>query len=178
MASGEMSPAEFAKFLQDSFGLIARHSVDGAIHFICMDWRHIEELMGATKEIYSELKNICVWNKSNAGMGSLYRSKHEFILVFKNGKKPHINNIALGRFGRSRDQCLGLCRPKCIERYQQKCKLALHLTVKPVALVAGCHSRLLKPQWHCPRSSSRRSPWHHVDCRREGDQALGRLPLD
>jgi hypothetical protein len=102
MATGEMSPAEFAKILQDSFGLVAQHSIDGAIHFICMDWRHLEELMGATKTIYSELKNICVWNKSNAGLGSLYRSKHEFIFVFKNGKRPHINNIDLGRFGRSR----------------------------------------------------------------------------
>jgi DNA modification methylase len=135
MASGEMSPAEFKKFLQDSFGLAARHSVDGAIHFICMDWRHVEELMGATKEIYSELKNICVWNKSNAGMGSLYRSKHEFIFVFKNGKKPHINNIALGRFGRSRTNVWEYAGQNVLNG-TSKSKLALHPTVKPVALVA------------------------------------------
>jgi DNA modification methylase len=135
MASGEMSPAEFAKFLQDSFSLVARHSIDGAIHFICMDWRHVEELMGATKEIYSELKNICVWNKSNAGMGSLYRSKHEFIFVFKNGKKPHINNIALGRFGRSRTNVWDYGGQNVLNG-TGKSKLALHPTVKPVALVA------------------------------------------
>jgi DNA modification methylase len=135
MASGEMSPAEFAKFLQNSFGLVARHSIDGAIHFICMDWRHLEELMGATKTIYSELKNICVWNKSNAGMGSLYRSKHEFIFVFKNGKKPHINNIALGRFGRSRTNVWDYAGQNVLNG-TGKSKLALHPTVKPVALVA------------------------------------------
>jgi DNA modification methylase len=135
MASGEMSPAEFAKFLQDSFSLVARHSIDGAIHFICMDWRHIEELMGATKEIYSELKNICVWNKSNAGMGSLYRSKHEFIFVFKNGNKPHINNIVLGRFGRSRTNVWDYAGQNVLNG-TSKSKLALHPTVKPVALVA------------------------------------------
>ena len=133
MASGEMSSPEFAKFLRDSFGLVARHSVNGAIHFICMDWRHVEELMGATKEIYSELKNICVWNKSNAGMGSLYRSKHEFIFVFKNGKKPHINNIELGRFGRSRSNVWDYPSQNVLNG---KSKLALHPTVKPVALVA------------------------------------------
>jgi DNA modification methylase len=135
MATGEMSAAEFAKFLQDSFRLVARHSIDGAIHFICMDWRHVEELMGATKEIYSELKNICVWNKSNAGMGSLYRSKHEFIFVFKNGKKPHINNIALGRFGRSRSNVWDYAGHNGFNG-TGKNKLNLHPTVKPVALVA------------------------------------------
>jgi DNA modification methylase len=135
MASGEMSPAEFTKFLQDSFDLVARHSIDGAIHFICMDWRHLGELMGATKTIYSELKNICVWNKSNAGMGSLYRSKHEFIFVFKNGKKPHINNIALGRFGRSRANVWDYGGQNVFSG-AGKSKLNLHPTVKPVALVA------------------------------------------
>jgi DNA modification methylase len=135
MATGEMSPAEFAKFLQDAFSLVAQHSIDGAIHFICMDWRHLEELMGATKTIYSELKKFCVWNKSNAGMGSLYRSKHEFIFVFKNGKKAHINNIDLGRFGRGRSNVWDYAGQNVFSG-TGKSKLALHPTVKPVALVA------------------------------------------
>ena len=134
MATGEMSPAEFAKFLQDSFSLVGQHSIDGAIHFICMDWRHLEELLGATKTIYSELKNICVWNKSNAGLGSLYRSKHEFIFVFKNGTKPHVNNIDLGRFGRSRSNVWDYAGHNGFNG--TKSKLVLHPTVKPVALVA------------------------------------------
>jgi DNA modification methylase len=134
MATGEMSAAEFAKFLQDSFSLVGQHSIDGAIHFICMDWRHLEELLGATKTIYSELKNICVWNKSNAGLGSLYRSKHEFIFVFKNGAKPHVNNIDLGRFGRSRSNVWDYAGQNGFNG--TKSKLVLHPTVKPVALVA------------------------------------------
>ena len=73
-----------------------------------MDWRHIKELLGATADLYTEMKNLCVWNKSNAGMGSLYRSKHELVFVFKKGKAAHINNIELGRFGRTPQQRLGL----------------------------------------------------------------------
>jgi len=91
--------------------------------------------MGATKTIYSELKNICVWNKLNAGLGSLYRSKHEFIFVFKNGKNPHINNIDLGRFGRSRSNVWDYAGHNGFNG-AGKSKLALHPTVKPVALVA------------------------------------------
>ena len=101
MASGELSSAEFQGFLGTSLGHAARCSIDGAIHFVCMDWGHMKEVIIAGEEIYSRLKNLCVWNKSNAGMGSLYRSKFELIFVFKVGKGPHINNIALGRHGRT-----------------------------------------------------------------------------
>ena len=97
MASGELSSAEFQTFLKTSLGHAASRSINGAIHFVCMDWRHQRELIAAGDEVYSELKNLCVWNKSNAGMGSLYRSKHELIFVFKVGKEPHINNVALGK---------------------------------------------------------------------------------
>src|SRR5260370_6135776 len=97
MGSGELSPAEFKSFLKTSLGHAACCSIDGAIHFVCMDWRHMQELLDATEDIYSELKNLCVWNKSNAGIGSLYRSKHELIFVFKGGTAAHINTVALGR---------------------------------------------------------------------------------
>jgi hypothetical protein len=102
MASGEMTAAEFTTFLTAFCCLAAEQSHDGAIHDICMDWRHVGELLAAGKEAYSELKNICVWVKHNAGMGSLYRSQHELILIFKRGRKAHRNNIELGRHGRSR----------------------------------------------------------------------------
>jgi DNA modification methylase len=75
MASGEMSPAAFTDFLSRVCTLLASHSVDGSIHFVCMDWRHLGELLAAGKQAYSELKNVCVWTKDNAGMGSLYRSQ-------------------------------------------------------------------------------------------------------
>ncbi|MEQ8694510.1 MAG: DNA methyltransferase [Gammaproteobacteria bacterium] len=85
MASGEMSEAEFINFLKVVSGHMTSVSSEGAIHFICMDWRHLFELLTAGRDTYTELKNLCVWNKSNGGMGSLYRSKHELVAVFKVG---------------------------------------------------------------------------------------------
>jgi DNA methylase len=102
MASGEMSTHEFTEFLETAFMRLADFSTNGSIHFICMDWRHIRELLEAATKPYSELKNLCVWSKTNAGMGSLYRSQHELILLFKKGTAPHVNNVEWGRFGRNR----------------------------------------------------------------------------
>ena len=102
MASGEMTEAEFVAFLVTSLSLLARHSTSGSIHFICMDWRHAGELLAAGNQIYDALVNVCVWVKSNGGMGSFYRSRHELIFVFKNGKGAHRNNVMLGQYGRNR----------------------------------------------------------------------------
>jgi hypothetical protein len=99
MASGEMSGAEFASFLTLACAQLARNSLDGSIHFICMDWGHAGELITAGRTAYSELKNICVWVKHNAGMGSFYRSQHELVFVFKAGRGPHRNNVQLGNSG-------------------------------------------------------------------------------
>ena len=85
MASGEMSVAEFQEFLTTVFGHLATHSENGSIHFQCMDWRHMREILSAGDKAYSELKNLCVWSKNNGGMGSLYRSQHELVFVFKSG---------------------------------------------------------------------------------------------
>jgi hypothetical protein len=89
MASGEMNAAEFTIFLRTALGLAARNSRDGSLHFVCMDWRHMLELLAAGEEVYFELKNLCVWAKNNAGMGSLYRSQHELVFVFKFGRAAH-----------------------------------------------------------------------------------------
>src|SRR5215831_12976300 len=101
-ASGEKTQAQFTKFLEECLGLLAEHTDDGSIHFVCTDWRHIDEMLTAGKRIYAEFKNLAVWNKTNAGMGSFYRSQHELIFVWKNGRGKHINNIDLGRHGRNR----------------------------------------------------------------------------
>lgn len=135
MASGEMTASEFEAFLATAFGHAAQYSVDGSIHFICMDWRHIPELLAATANLYTELKNLCVWNKSNAGMGSLYRSQHELVFVFKKGSSPHINNVELGRHGRHRSNVWDYASQNSWSN-STKGKLGLHPTVKPVALVA------------------------------------------
>jgi DNA modification methylase len=134
MASGEMTPQHFVEFLHAVFANAARLSLDGAIHYICMDWRHIEELLTATKTLYSEFKNLCVWNKDNGGMGSLYRSKHELVFVFKVGTGPHVNNIDLGRTGRYRTNVWDYAGVNTL-RTDRLQDLAMHPTVKPVALV-------------------------------------------
>jgi len=130
-----MSQAEFTAFLKTVFGHLVSHSQDGAIHFVCMDWRHITEVMTAGRAAYAELKNLCVWNKDNGGMGSLYRSKHELIFVFKNGTSPHINNVELGRHGRYRTNVWDYPGVNTI-REGRLDDLAMHPTVKPVSLVA------------------------------------------
>lgn len=137
MASGEMSPEAFQAFLATAFGHLATHSHPGSIHYVCMDWRHLADALAAGSEAYSTLKNLCVWVKDKGGMGSLYRSQHEMVLVFKHGSASHRNNVQLGQFGRNRTNvwhypgALALSRGPEAENL-----LALHPTVKPVALVA------------------------------------------
>ena len=135
MASGEMSEAEFTAFLQTSLSPLADHSLDGSIHFICMDWRHVYELMTAGRAAYSELKNLCVWNKDNGGMGSFYRSKHELVFVFKKGTGPHINNFGLGEHGRYRTNVWDYAGVNSMRAGRME-ELRMHPTVKPVAMVA------------------------------------------
>jgi DNA modification methylase len=131
-ASGEMSEAEFTEFLKSSFEFLIAFSRSGSIHYVCMDWRHVSEMMSAGK-VYSELKNICVWNKQLGGMGSLYRSQHEFIFVFKNGAIPHINNIELGKHGRYRTNIWDY--PGIHVSNSHGKELAFHPTVKPVRMI-------------------------------------------
>jgi len=134
MASGEMTPAEFEHFLRTVFANMAEVSIDGAVHFICMDWRHIAELMGAADGIYSELKNLCVWNKNNGGMGSFYRSKHELVFVYKVGTGSHVNTIELGKNGRYRTNVWDYAGVNTW-RAGRDADLEMHPTVKPTALV-------------------------------------------
>ena len=137
VASGEMSEAEFTDFLTKNFGHLAHHSVEGALLFVCMDWRHLGELISAARSVQLEFKNLCVWVKENAGQGSLYRSQHELVFVFKNGKKPHRNNIQLGQFGRYRTNVWNYRRVNSLSRSGEEGNLPnLHPTIKPVELVA------------------------------------------
>jgi DNA modification methylase len=135
MGCGEMSEAEFTAFLQTVFALLVENSVAGSIHQICMDWRHMGEMLGAGRSVYSELKNLCVWNKTNAGMGSFYRSKHELVFVWKSGTAAHINNFELGQHGRHRSNVWDYAGVNSMRAGRLE-ELAMHPTVKPVALVA------------------------------------------
>lgn len=133
MASGEMSKSQFTFFLTKITENLINFTADGSIHFICMDWRHMHELLlGAAA--YEEFKNLCVWNKTNGGMGSLYRSKHELVFVFKNGKSAHVNNIELGRYGRYRTNVWDYAGVNTFKEDRMD-ELRMHPTVKPVELV-------------------------------------------
>ena len=135
MAAGEMSEAEFTAFLESVFAQLVDASADGAIHFVCMDWRHMGEVLAAARGSYAELKNLCVWSKTNGGMGSLYRSQHELVFVFKAGTAPHINNVELGKHGRYRTNVWQYVGANAFSATRDD-DLAMHPTVKPVALVA------------------------------------------
>ena len=137
MASGEMSENEFRRFLTKSCSLLAEYSVPQALHYICMDWRHVRELLAAGSEVYGELKNLCVWVKDNAGMGSLYRSQHELVFVFKRDHGAHRNNVQLGQYGRNRTNVWNYPCANSFSRSGDEGRLlALHPTVKPAAMVA------------------------------------------
>jgi DNA modification methylase len=133
MGSGEMSKPEFVAFLKNVLGSLAAHSRNGSIHFAFMSWHHIFELLAAGQQVYDELKNICVWVKTNGGMGGLYRSQCELVAVFKRGTAAHINNIGLGQYGRNRTNvwtCAGM------NSFGAECdELAMHPTIKPVRLI-------------------------------------------
>jgi len=137
MASGEMSEAEFVAFLTTSLRLLVRYSAGSSVHFVCMDWRHMAELLAAGKQIYDVFLNLCVWTKNNGGMGSFYRSQHELIFVFRNGKRQHRNNVQLGQYGRNRTNVWEYPSVSTFSKQADENNLlALHPTVKPVALVA------------------------------------------
>src|SRR6516164_10670849 len=135
MASGEMSPKAFRSFLDRFIRCTINVSRDGAIHYVFMDWRHLHELLGAALPLYSEWKDLLVWNKTSAGQGSFYRSKHELIAVFKYGTGLHINNFGLGGQGRYRTNVLDYPSVNSLHPARHG-ELELHPTVKPIALIA------------------------------------------
>jgi DNA modification methylase len=135
MASGEMSAEAFTGFLADVFRQLIAHTTDGSIHDVCMDWRHVAEMLAAGNQVYTELKNLCVWTKTNAGMGTFYRSQHELIFIWKSGVGSHVNNFELGQHGRSRTNVWEYAGVNTM-RPGRLAELAMHPTVKPVALVA------------------------------------------
>ena len=135
MASGEMTEKEFTEFLAKAFSNLCRNSQDGSIHYICMDWRHMNEVLNAASASYTELKNLIVWVKDNGGMGSFYRSRHELIFAYKNGSAPHINSFELGQHGRYRTNVWEYRGVNTLKSGRLD-ELELHPTVKPVAMIA------------------------------------------
>jgi DNA modification methylase len=136
MASGEMTEADFVHFLETALRLAGANTVPGGVVYVCMDWRHIGEMLAAGRANAFLLLNVCVWVKTNGGMGSFYRSKHEFVFVFRNGNGPHRNNVQLGRFGRNRTNVWTYAGANVRPRKGAESPLAMHPTVKPIMLVA------------------------------------------
>jgi DNA modification methylase len=145
MASGEMNEAQFTEFLFKTFQNLARNSEGGSLHFVCLDWRHLPELLAASSRVYSEFKNLCIWVKESGGQGSLYRSRHELVFVLKSGKARHRNNIQLGQYGRYRTNVWEYPRVNSPARNGEERLSGLHPTIKPAAMVADaildCTSR-------------------------------------
>ncbi|MEX1148302.1 MAG: DNA modification methylase, partial [Sphingomonadales bacterium] len=135
MGVGEMSDEAFTAFLMETLGQMAKVCRNGAIAYVCMDWRHMGELLAAGKVVFDEFKNLCVWNKTNGGMGTFYRSKHELVFVFKIGADPHTNTFGLGDTGRYRTNVWDYPGISSLSKSRTE-ELAMHPTVKPVALVA------------------------------------------
>lgn len=135
MASGEMGDDEFRAFLEATLGAAAQVSREGAVHFVCMDWRHMDDVAAVGSKVYGARLNLCVWNKSNAGMGSLYRSKHELVFVYRVGDASHLNMVELGKHGRNRTNVWDYASVNSMKGSRRE-DLALHPTVKPTGLVA------------------------------------------
>lgn len=134
MASGEMTEVEFIDFLTAALAPAAGLCREGAIAFVCMDWRHMREMMAAGYTVFAELKNLCVWNKTNGGMGTFYRSKHELVFVWKVKRGPHVNSFGLGETGRYRTNVWDYAGVNTFGA-NRDADLAMHPTVKPVALI-------------------------------------------
>lgn len=144
MASGEMSTDEFTAFLTRSVGGMVSVLKDGAILDLCMDWRHLREILDAIRANDLTLNNLCVWNKTNGGMGSLYRSKHELVLIAKKGSAPHTNNVELGKHGRYRTNVWDYAGVNSFGATRME-DLGDHPTVKPIALVADAIRDVTRP---------------------------------
>jgi hypothetical protein len=132
---GELTGDQFTTFLAESLAVLQRSASDGAMIFACMDWRHVYEILGAGRQCGLALINLCVWAKTNAGMGSLYRSQHELVCVFKVGTTQHTNNVELGRHGRNRSNLWTYRGLNSFGDDRDKL-LASHPTVKPVLMIA------------------------------------------
>ena len=134
-ASGEMSPEQYRAFLRSTLANGVAASSEGAVHYVCIDWRHVSDLIEVGRDVFGEMLNLVVWNKTTPGQGPLYRSQNELIAAFAVGGKPHRNNVELGRFGRNRSNVWTYPGVNAFGRDRMQ-MLAAHPTVKPVALVA------------------------------------------
>ncbi|MCK4820716.1 site-specific DNA-methyltransferase, partial [bacterium] len=144
MASGEMNEDGYTNFLTSVFSVFYQFSNEGSLHYHFIDHKHVEEMIKAGKSVYDDRLNICVWNKTNAGMGSFYRSQHEFCCVFKKGEEPHTNNIQLGKYGRYRTNVWSYPGMNTFSENRDEL-LSAHPTVKNTQMIADIILDASKP---------------------------------
>lgn len=135
LGAGEMTPPEFTAFLRAIFRNCVRFSKSGSIHYHCMDFRHIREMLDAADGVYDEYKQLIVWDKGQGGQGAFYRAAHELVFVFKAGKGRHTNNFGLGEKGRYRTNVVRYAGANSFRKGRAR-DLADHSTIKPTSLVA------------------------------------------
>jgi DNA modification methylase len=136
MGAGELTDLQFTELLTTGLRFLRAHTTPDALIYTFMDWRHAWNMLTAGRAVDLSLLNLCIWSKTNAGMGTFYRSQHELVFVFRNGREPHLNNVQLGRFGRSRTNVWTYPGANGFGHKGAEDLLALHPTVKPIALVA------------------------------------------
>jgi len=134
MASGEMTDAEFRAFNTAWIGASLPHLHDGGLFATFIDWRGYPAVVAAALQLELAPFNLIVWAKTNAGMGSLYRSQHELLPLFKKGKAPHVNNVELGKNGRWRSNVWTYPGASSLGSDARE-GLKHHPTVKPVAML-------------------------------------------
>lgn len=144
MASGEMSDEQFEEFLRTSLERAIGHTVDGGLHLVAMDHHNLDRLFAAANPIYSKRLNLVVWAKTNAGLGSLYRSQHEIFALYKVGDAAHVNNVALGKMGRHRTNVWHYAGANTFRKDRAE-DLAAHPTIKPTDLCADAILDLTHP---------------------------------
>jgi DNA modification methylase len=134
LESAEMSSEQYREFLLQTLGNAAGVSSEGAIHFVCTDWRRINDLIEAGRTLYGEMLSLVVWDKSSVGPGWPYRSQHEPIGVFQVGRQLHQNNTESRRFGRNRSDVWTYPVPRAAAKNRVAARAAD--PSKPLALVA------------------------------------------
>lgn len=142
--SGELTRPEFVTFLTESLGNAARVSAPGAVHFVCIDWRHVRDVIEAGEALYGDFIDLVVWNKTIGGQGRPYRSQHELICVFRVGTGKHRDNVQMGRFGRNRSNVWTYAGMNAFGAGRME-NLSAHPTVKPLRLVADAIKDCTRP---------------------------------
>lgn len=134
--AGDMGPEELGNFFLGFSQNLAAGLQKGALVYVFIDWRSLSLLQRACEQVFGPLIQLCCWVKNRAGMGSLYRSQHELVLVFRKPGAKHRNNVQLGRNGRNRSNVWDYPAAASSRSGREGDMLKQHPTPKPVEMIA------------------------------------------